>query len=184
MKITYVAPNFDPALRLMAGQIRDKEKFVLLWANAAAMEARAAARRKGGRNYWRELARRTYVRKVDSTTAEVSSDQIGANLKQYGGIVRPVKAKALTIPVSPEAKGKRAAELENSRRRLFVLPGSRLLGYSKGRGKKKDFVPLFLLVPQVTAKPDRWFPSDEKCAELGRREAAWLLQKEGALWNT
>ena len=33
-------------------------------------------------------------------------------IKQYGGVIRPNTKQCLTIPIAPEAEGKRAYELE------------------------------------------------------------------------
>ena len=87
---------------------------------------------------WSDLARSIQVRRVSESAEEVSSSQIGAGLKQFGGTVRPKHAKALTIPIVPEAKGKTAYELERPDRPLFVVSEATgdpetvgVLGYAK-----------------------------------------------------
>jgi phage gpG-like protein len=63
-----------------------------------------------------------------STSAEVAGDVLtlranapGARLHQYGGTVRPVRAKALTIPLTKEAV--RVGSPRNFPRRLFPFRG-------------------------------------------------------------
>jgi hypothetical protein len=124
------------------------------------------------------------VRSAGEDTAEVSSNHVGATLKQYGGTIRPVVARALTIPIAPEAEGKRAYELERPDRPLFVPRGTRLLGYGKGRGKKREFRALYVLAARAVQEPDPWFPGDSRVLRLGEIEAIRILRKEQAQWNT
>ncbi len=166
--------NIDSYTREIVKRLRNRQAFVKNWANAVAMEARATARKKPGRRYWRDLARSIQQRKVSDTTYEISSQHRGATLKQYGGVIRPVRKRFLTIPIASEAKGKTAYELETPSRPLFVLPKTRLLGYNKG----KEFKALFVLAKQVRQKPDPWFPNNQRVQLLARREANYLFRKE------
>lgn len=72
-----------------------------------------------------------------------------ARVHEYGMTIKPKKAKALTIPVSPKAKGKRARDFPN----LFRPKGTRVLAIPKG---KDDIEVLFVLVPSITI-PERSF---------------------------
>jgi len=184
MRVSVSHPGMDQELRKLSDLVRGKSRFVRLWANAAAIEARGTARAKGGRRWWRELARSVQVRSVSESEAEVSSAMPGAGIKQYGGVIRPVAKKWLTIPLSEEARGKRAYELERPDRRLFVLPGTRLLGYETGSGKDKSFRAMYLLARESKQVPDPWFPDARRVADLGAREARWLLAKEAQRWHT
>lgn len=48
----------------------------------------------------------------------------GLRLQQFGGVIKPKKARALTIPVTAEARGVRAPQFERATgRRLFLLKG-------------------------------------------------------------
>jgi len=184
MQVTVQTPALNQNLAKLVSMVRNKSGFVKVWANSAAMEARATARGKGGRRWWRDLARSVQVRSTGTDSAEVSSSQPGAVIKQYGGVIRPVNARVLTIPIDPEAEGKRAYELERPDRPLFRLPGTRLLGYSKGSGKKKEFKALYVLASKSVQRPDPWFPNDARVLWLGEREAMSILQKEQQKWNT
>lgn len=184
MKVSIHTPDMARNLRRSLALVRNKAGFVLVWANAAAREGRDTARSKGGRRWWRDLARSVQVRRVNAGTAEVSSNQPGAVLRQYGGVIRPVRAKALTIPIDPESEGKRAYELERPDRALFRLPGTRLLGYSHGKGKDKAFKPLYVLASKAVQKPDPWFPADSRVMQLAEREVAGMLAREAKQWST
>ncbi len=181
MKVTVKTPGLDHNLVKLVSMVRNKSGFVKVWANSAAMEARATARGKGGRRWWRDLARSVQVRSTGSDSAEVSSNQPGAVIKQYGGVIRPVNARSLTIPIAPEAEGKRAYEMERPDRPLFRLAGTRLLGYgTKGGG----FKALYVLASKSVQRPDPWFPDDNRVLWLGEREAMEILRKEQQKWNT
>jgi len=109
----------------------------------------------GGRrtNFW---ARASEAVNFEATPdgALVSVSQEGV-LQQYrGGIIRPVNAKALTIPVHPKAHGKSAGEFKDL---VYVKqkPGRRSLGLliSRPKGKQLGEV-FFVLLRSVRQKPD------------------------------
>ena len=84
----------------------------------------------------------------------------------------PRNAKALTIPISDEAKGKRAGEFETGGRQLFVLPRDGgdtvgILGYSEG----DRFHALYALRKRVRQEPDPWWPDAKRVGALGIVEA-------------
>lgn len=178
---------------LLIQQLRNKRAFLKNWANASAQEARANARNKRGRRWWKDLARSVQVKSVNDSAIDVGTSYRGAALKQYGGEIRPDKAKALTIPIADEAKGKTAYDFERTGKKLFTIsqktgdPGTiGVLGYetpSKTKGET-DFRPLFVLRTRVYQKPDAWFPSDTDVQRLARREAQLLLNKEQRQWNS
>lgn len=178
---------------LLIQQVKNKRAFLKNWANASAMEARTNARNKGGRRWWKDLARSVQVKSISDSTIDVGTSYRGAALKQYGGEIRPDKAKALTIPIADEAKGKTAYDFERTGKKLFTIsqktgdPGTiGVLGYetpSKTKGET-DFRPLFVLRTRVYQKPDAWFPSNTDVQRLARREAQLLLNKEQRQWNS
>ena len=57
VRIEFQPPDLDPILRVVATNERLRGSFLKNWANAAAMDARANARAKGGRRYCSDLAR-------------------------------------------------------------------------------------------------------------------------------
>jgi hypothetical protein len=64
-------------------------------------------------NYYAQAARSTSYAFDGDDAVVVSINQIGIRLRYYGGTVKPRTAKFLTIPVAPEAHGKRAREFGN-----------------------------------------------------------------------
>lgn len=68
----------------------------------------------GGRrtHWWARVAQSTQIASVTDQQAVVSISEPGLGLKVTGGVIRPVEAKALTIPLHPEAHGRRARTVE------------------------------------------------------------------------
>lgn len=174
-------------------QLKNKAAFLKNWAQTIAMEARNNARAKGGRRWWKELARSLQVRQVTDDSIEVGTDYRGAALKQFGGRITPDKAKALTIPISDEAKGKTAYDFERTGKDLFVVsvktgdPGTLgVLGYDKSTRKKGvyAFQPLFVLRTSAYQEPDPWFPMPNRILAIADAEAKRQEQKENQQWNS
>ena len=193
IRIEFQPPEMSPMIRAVARNEKLRAAFLKDWANAAAMEARGNARAKGGRRYWKDLARSLQVRRISDTAVTVSSSQAGAGLKQFGGTVRPVMAKALTIPITAEAKGKTAYEFERPDRPLFVIsersgdPGTvGVLGYARKTRKAgvTAFHPLFVLRRYARMKPEPWFPPARRIEYLADREAESLFKREQRNWTT
>jgi len=150
------------ANRMLLRRVKNQEKFVKLWAFAVSREAQSNCRAKPGRQFWRQLANSIKLMQVGPTSFLIRSSHVGANIKQFGGVIKPKRAKFLTIPLDKSVtKGQRAWEFANggkNKKDLFVIRsgGKLLLGYSKG--KRQGFVPVFLLARSSTQKPDPWFP--------------------------
>jgi phage gpG-like protein len=70
---------------------------------------------------------------ADGTGLTLRANAPGASLHQSGGTIVPVRAKALSIPVSKEAA--RTGSPRNFPRKLFVPKGTRVLAESTGKGK-------------------------------------------------
>lgn len=68
----------------------------------------------GGRrtHWWARVARSTHLGSVTDRQAIISISEPGIGLKVYGGTVTPKVARALTIPIHPEAYGRRAGTIE------------------------------------------------------------------------
>lgn len=74
-----------------------------------------------------------------------------AAIQEFGGDIRPVNAGALTIPIHPDAKGKKASDFKN----LVLIQrkqGAPLLVRVIGRGKAQRFDIMFVLVQKATIK--------------------------------
>lgn len=129
-----------------------------------------------------------------STSASVTGDQIalranapGARLHQFGGVVVPVNAKSLAIPVSPEAR--RAGSPRNFPRPLFRLGGKDsgrggVLAERTGKGKAAKVVVHYLLRKSVTIPARKYLGISAKTsgrigAILSRSYAATVRQSLG-----
>ncbi len=177
--------TLGPLVMRLAGKLSGpaRQGFVLAWGRGTAVAAQRNARAKGGRRFWRDVARSINVRSVGPDGIEVFSDHVAAAQKQFGGtIAAPGKspyskgAKALTIPISEEAEGRTAAEFALGGRKLFVLGKEAenrmgILGYSEDG----EFHALFVLRKRVEQKADPFFPKDGEILELGEHLAAKKL---------
>jgi hypothetical protein len=72
-------------------------------------------------NFWPRAAKATSS-SYTANSSTVTINQIGVRQRYYGGLIRPVSKKMLTIPISPEAYGKTASD----------FPGAFLLKTKKG----------------------------------------------------
>ena len=162
------------SLRRFAG---DPLRWILPWGNAVAKEARETARDKGGRSFWRQIAAATRVATVSADSVEVANWHVAGGHKQTGGPIRAKNVAMLTIPISDEARGKRASEFEDGGRDLFTVParsGNRVLGYADIDG----FHGLFVLVKETRSQAaDPWFPTEARIGEIGLAEAFRMLEK-------
>ena len=67
-----------------------------------------------------------------------------------GGVIRPKRSKALTIPLVAEARGLTAAVYEqNTGNKLFIPRGKSVLAIKNGSGIR----PIFALAQQAVHKP-------------------------------
>lgn len=79
-------------------------------------------------NFWNQLEAATAVSEVSATGAAVTVAEERFRIHLYGGTIRPKTAKALTIPLIPEARGKFTRDYERSSgKKLFSLPGVNVL---------------------------------------------------------
>ena len=167
-----------PRLRDLAGRIRGRGQtmaFLMVWGARVRKTAIANALAKGGRRFWRDMARSINLEN-EGGSVYVKASHVAAAQKQYGGVIR-AKGKAaggadcLTIPIAPEAKGQRASKFALAGRKLFCL--GRVLGYSEDSG---EFHPLYALAKQT--KPQRaqpFFPTEDEDLAMGLEEAERFL---------
>ena len=171
--------ELDTALARFVAGLDNPRAFLLAWAQRTAKRARNNARSKGGRRFWTDMARSVRVAAVSATAVSVHTHHVAAAQKEFGGDIRPKNAKALTIPVTEEARARRASEFEFGGRRLFVLDRAAgdtigLLGY----GDTGGFHALFVLRSRVSQAPDPWWPSARTVARLGIEEASRFVQNK------
>ena len=130
----------------------------------------ATANRLGGRrtHYYGQAARSTHFT-VEGNSVVIAVTQIGIRQRFYGGVIKPKKAKLLTVPVHPAAHGKTAREFDleivfgpgglpialatKSTRAVSITQtkSGRIVKRSIGRFGEI----MFLLLPYVTQKEDK-----------------------------
>ncbi|TQK41964.1 hypothetical protein FB479_11665 [Brevibacillus sp. AG162] len=72
-----------------------------------------------------------------------------ARVHEFGMTIKPKRASALTIPISPKSKGKRVSDFPTA----FKVKGKDIIAIPKG---KSGIEPIFILVKEVTI-PERSF---------------------------
>ena len=129
-------------------------------------------------NYWAKAREAVSVGEVDDAHAMVHIRHPGVALHLHGGVVRPVRAKALAVPLRPEAYG--VNPREGTVANLFVLASKKSgKAFLAGRGPdgKTRLYWILLHHARVPADPDTLpsKPSLEAAAAKGARSAlrAW-----------
>lgn len=80
----------------------------------------------------------------------IESTKVYAGIHEHGGVIRPKRAKALTIPLTPMARRLPARMWPKGK--LFRLPGTSVLVSKWGRGVR----PQFVLKRSVFIRPKRY----------------------------
>lgn len=92
----------------------------------------------GGKStgFWKG-ASQSIASEASADGATVSMSQRGVALQYFGGIVKPVTAKALSVPVHPSAHGVYARQYPET---LAFIPAGRAFGPVRRGGTRGDFV--------------------------------------------
>ncbi len=186
MSFAIVNDAATPHLRGLSTRLADRghqRQFLLNWAVRVRQEAIRRCLAKGGRRFWRDVARSIAV-ETDSNSMTVAANHRAAAQKQFGGVIEAKGraaggADALTIPLpGTEAEGTTAARFTAAGVQLFALPGPdgepSVLGYSDDG----DFRPLFALVRRTKPqRPDPFMPEEPDVAQYGIEEAIHILNQ-------
>lgn len=169
-----------PMLKALAGRIRavgGGGAFTMRWGAAVRLEAQRRCLSKGGRSFWRDVARSIVVVPVPGGSARVEARHVASAQKQYGGPIRARGRAAggsdyLTIPIDPMAEGRRARSFALGGVGLFRAPGTNVLGYAE-RGV---FYGLYALVKKTRPqRADPFMPAGSEMLRMGQREALRML---------
>ncbi len=174
--------TLDNDLRDKAARLSNTLPFMKAWGKGVEKLAKANAGRHPGK-FWKEIADSVHLFAVDEYTQIVETNHVAAAQKQFGGVIETKNKRALTIPVTDEAKGKKVSEFEDSGRHLFVMRSAKVrgadtigvLGYSAGG----EFHPLFVLrtkTKRQAAEP--WWPTEPEVIAIANREADYYLAKQ------
>ena len=123
-------------------------------------------------NYWATAARSVQTA-VSQDTATISIHAPGIALHYHGGVVRPVRAKRLAIPLRPEVADKNPREGAISH--LFVIhskrSGKAVLAGKGGDGKVRAY---WLLLSSATYSPNASvLPTTEELRSAALRAIAY-----------
>lgn len=79
-------------------------------------------------DFWEDIAQDTEIANISEKGATVTVADHRFRIHVTGGVIRPVKAKRLTIPLIPEARGLMASSYARKfNRTLFTIPGRNAL---------------------------------------------------------
>jgi len=114
--------------------------------------------------------------KLTASGAVVTVTKEGLRQRYKGGVITPKNAAYLTIPIHPDAHGKRAREFDD----LFVVKG--VLARTAGEGIE----PLFALKKKVSQKADpSVLPTDKAIGAMARQTVfstvETILKRRGAV---
>lgn len=137
--------------------------------------------------FWADSVRATHAEATDSGCV-VSVSKLGFRQRYFGGTIKPVNAKFLTIPARSEFYGARARQFTNLRFVMFrsgtaalvINDGGaeKITGVSTKRaGSKKDAgMVAFWLVESAEQKPNpNIIPADEKILDMAEGVARQAL---------
>ena len=173
-----VKAEMSPRLRSILAEIGPETRRALfsVGANALRLEVRRHVRREAGRRHStaRRLSEQSNFTAQTTGHLEKGASRIVSHSTENGAevvvpiagisrafhdlVIRPRKAKSLTIPISGVSYGHRAAELERMGWNLFRLPKTDILAGERDG----EFRGLYALKKQVTVRKDRTLlPSDQ-----------------------
>lgn len=168
-----------------------QRRWLLQWGAATRREAQANALAKGGRRFWRAIARSVNVVSVANGNVQVQATHVAAAQKEFGGkISAPGKgegsknAGALSVPIKgSRAEGRYPSEFSDLQ--MIKRKGKppllvRHLGRAENGDKKSGgwrMEILFVLLKSVTTKKSPWWPKDERVHDLGLRLAQNMMAR-------
>lgn len=128
-------------------------------------------------HFWSQVRSSVGIKSVTNTEATVTISDPRFSIHYYGGTVRPKEAKALAIPLVPEAKGIYP--------RSGLIPGLFLVRTLKGaflatkdKGKSMFLKFWFVLVKSATIPKDPTaLPPDKTISESLEKEASLFLMR-------
>lgn len=173
LKVTIQDNGVSQRLKVAGKALANKVEFFDFWSERVVQEAQDNALAKGGTTFWKSVSAATSVASVTDAGALIVCKHVAGAQKQFGGPIRIKNKKALTIPINALARGKVADDFEAGGTKLFTPKGTNVLGFSEG----DLFVGLYVLVKATKSqRPDPWFPSPERIAQIGNEEAEYLVK--------
>ena len=189
MTLTLTKDDLTPALAVLRAQARNPRGVMAaagravtnLFKSHLRMLQRTRPNKLGGKrtNFWHQLASSVNMPALSATGVTVSISDPRAAHKHKGGVITAKRAKMLTIPVAPEAHGRRASVLEAELGiKLFLLGRETaapvLVGHIAGEQGLKVYYALKRSVTQPPDPPEGILPPPDKIktAALGAAQSA------------
>jgi len=162
-----ISDSATPALQALAAELHGEPvRKVMARAGVAAVKSHfydldrdpSRANKLGAprQHFFGQAARATNFQ-ISNSGFVISINHIGVALRYFGGTVRPVNAKFLTLPATAAAYGKRAREFPDLEAH-FPKKSSAGAGFlyrvTGGRGKNQRMTILFWLVKKSTIHAD------------------------------
>lgn len=182
-----ITPELGRRIRRLDGPQRTR--FMLRWGAATRLEAQRNATAKGGRRFWRQVARSVRVVSAGPTSVSVNAYHVAAAQKQFGGKISAPgrgegskQADALAVPFpGSRAEGRTPSEFGD----LDMIPRQGkppLLIAKRGRAVKgtrftevTHYELLFVLVKSVDQRKDPWWPKTSDVMRRGERLAMEMV---------
>lgn len=134
--------------------------------------------RLGGKrtHFYRKAAQSAHEDHTD-TEATVTISATGFSLHLYGGTVIPVNRRALTIPIAPEAHGRRVSDFPGAF--LCKIKGKAFIAVKTGKGKREGLHLLFALVRSASIRADpSVLPADADMANTARTAVDAFISRQ------
>ena len=110
---------------------------------------------------------------------EIGTPLVYGAIQQTGGKILPVEAKALAVPISPTARGRRPRDFDD----LFIFQSTSgkhalMLGREVGKGKNRKLEPMFILLRSVTLPARPWLEITVEDADYLGNELQKQFERE------
>jgi hypothetical protein len=189
--LTIKNDTLTPALAVLRASARNPRGIMAAASRAIAnlfkrhlrLLQRTRPNKLGGKrtNFWNQLASSVNVPVLTATTALISISDPRAAHKHTGGTITAKRAKMLTIPVAPEAHGRRASVLEAELGiKLFLLGrdgAAPVLAAQTGDGLKVYYA-LKASVDQPPDPPEGILPPEADITAAGLTAAQAALTRQ------
>ena len=150
--VNKVKKALSPAARVQLNRVASRAALGALRSYHRRFDARGGWRKgqtEGGSDFGNAIIRGWNVARVSSSSVQITNTAPYYRHKIRGGTIRAKRAKYLTIPLVPEAKGRFAEQFERfTGKRLFRPKGTNVLAVKQGSGIK----PIYALRESVRQK--------------------------------
>lgn len=191
MTLTLTSDTITPALQKLQRQAKNPRAIMIVASRGVSNLFKKHLRhldrthpnKLGGKrtHFWNEMAGTVNIASLSDRGASISISHPSAAHKHQGGTITAKRASMLTIPIAPEAHGRRASVLEAELGiKLFILnTGAQLFLYGQqGREQPKAYYILKASVEQGPDPAEGILPPDADIEQAALKPAAAALQRQ------